>query len=121
MSDRTRPDLWIGHVTLIVSDPIRAHDYYESMGARSVVKGDDFSITELRGGTHLVLEKGMPTPGDAPFDLMVEDLQASHARFLDTGLNVSEIIQGQPHSVFVLTDLDGHRVIVFDSHVIGPV
>ena len=65
-------------------------------GARSVVKGDDFSITELRGGTHLVLEKGIPTPGDAPFDLMMEDLQASHARFLDAGLNVSEIIPGQP-------------------------
>ena len=32
MSDRTRPDLWIGHVTLIVSEPIRAHDYYESLG-----------------------------------------------------------------------------------------
>jgi catechol 2,3-dioxygenase-like lactoylglutathione lyase family enzyme len=121
MTTEARPELWVGHVTLTVGDPARAHDYYESLGLRSVQRADDLSIAELRGGTHLVLRPGTPTPGGAPFDLMVEDLPAAHARWSETGLDVSEILQGDNHSVLVLTDLDGYRVIVFDSHVVGDV
>ena len=104
-----------------VSDPPRAHDYYVGLGMRSVLRGDDFAITELRGGTHLVLEAGEVEPGDAPFDLMVEDLPATHTRFRDAGLDVSDIITGDIHDVFVLADPDGKRIVVFSSHVIGPV
>lgn len=41
-----------------VSDPQRSHDYYVALGMRSVLSGDKLAITELRGGTHLVLEVG---------------------------------------------------------------
>ncbi len=119
-----RPDLWVGHITMNVSDPARAHDYYVGLGMRSVLKADDFAITELRGGTHLVLEAGEVgevEPGDAPFDLMVEDLPATHARFRDAGFDVSDIIAGDIHDVFVLEDPDRKRIVVFNSHVIGPV
>jgi catechol 2,3-dioxygenase-like lactoylglutathione lyase family enzyme len=121
MNDDERPPLWVGHVTMSVSDPQRSHDYYVGLGMRSVVPGDQFAITELRGGTHLVLEVGEVEPGDAPFDLMVEDLPAMHSRFQEAGLDVSDIISGDVHDVFVLTDPDGKRIVVFNSHVIGPV
>jgi catechol 2,3-dioxygenase-like lactoylglutathione lyase family enzyme len=119
--DDDRPSLWVGHVTMSVSNPSSAHDYYVGLGMRSVLRGDDFAITELRGGTHLVLEAGEGEPGDAPFDLMVEDLPATHAQFREAGLDVSDIITGDIHDVFVLEDPDGKRIVVFSSHVIGPV
>ena len=115
------PPLWIGHVGMTVADPARSHDYYVGLGMRSVHRGDDFAITELRGGTHLIFNPGEPEPGDAPFDLMVEDLPAMHARFAQAGLDVSEIIPGEIHDVFVLEDPDKQRVVVFNSHVIGTV
>jgi catechol 2,3-dioxygenase-like lactoylglutathione lyase family enzyme len=106
---------------MAVSDPARAHDYYVALGMRSVLRGDDFAITELRGGTHLVLERGETEPGDAPFDLMVDDLPAAHAQFREARLDASDIIAGEVHDVFVLTDPDGKRIVVFNSHVVGPV
>ena len=120
-ADEDRPPLWVGHVTMSVSDPARAHDYYVGLGMRSVLRGDEFAITELRGGTHLVLEAGEVEPGDAPFDLMVEDLPAMHAQFREAGLDVSDIIPGEIHDVFVLEDPDRKRIVVFNSHVIGAV
>lgn len=119
-SDR-RPPLWIGHVVMTVSDPQRSHDYYAGLGMRSVESGEEFAIVELRGGTHLLFEPGPSEPGDAPFDLMVDDLGTTHERFRRAGLDVSEIITGDPHDVFVLTDPDGKRIVVFNSHVVGPV
>jgi catechol 2,3-dioxygenase-like lactoylglutathione lyase family enzyme len=116
-----RPDLWVGHVAMAVSDPGRAHDYYVGLGMRSVHRGDDIAITELRGGTHLVLFPGNPEPGAAPFDLMVEDLPAAHARFVAAGLDVSDIDHGDIHDSFSLTDPDGQRISVSNSHVVGTV
>ena len=120
-ADDDRPAVWVGHISMSVSDPLRAHDFYVKLGMRSVLRADDFAVTELRGGTHLVLAPGETEPGDAPFDLMVEDLAASHARFSDAGLDVSEIIPGEIHDVFVLEDPDRKRIVVYSSHVIGPV
>jgi catechol 2,3-dioxygenase-like lactoylglutathione lyase family enzyme len=121
MKDDQRPSLWVGHVAMSVSDPQRSHDYYVALGMRSVVCGDEFAIAELRGGTHLILEVGAVEPGDAPFDLMVDDLSTTHARFAQAGLHVSEILTGDIHDVFVLTDPDGQRIVVFNSHVVGAV
>ena len=51
-TDQSRPPLWVGHVAMTVTDPRAAHDWYVALGMRTVMAGDDFSITELRGGTH---------------------------------------------------------------------
>ena len=68
-----------------------------------------------------MLEPGTTEPGDAPFDLMTDDLSGTHRRFVDQGLDVSDIIEGDIHNVFVLTDPDGHRLVVSDDHSVGPV
>lgn len=52
---------------------------------------------------------------------MVEDLTATHAQFKEAGVDVSDIITGDVHDVFALTDPDGQRIVVFNSHVIGLV
>jgi hypothetical protein len=46
----------------------------------------------MRGGTHLILMlKEELIAGDAPFDLMVDDLHATHQRFTSLGLSPSQI------------------------------
>ena len=59
---------------------------------REVETNRQVAVLELRGGTHLVLVPGAsPTNADAPFDLMVEDLEATHAEWAGRGLDVSPI------------------------------
>jgi len=116
-----RPALWVGHVTLTVRDVASAYEFYRGLGMRPVHQDDGFGIVELRGGTHVLLQSGEPAGGDAPFDLMVDDLPGTHRAWTSEGLEVSEIITGDVHDVFVLTDPDGHRFVVYDSHAVGPV
>ena len=113
--------MWIGHVAMTVTDPQRSHDFYVSVGMRPVFIGPDVAITELRGGTHLVLLPGAVTAGPAPFDLMVDDLAATHNRLQSLGCEVTSIVPGDIHATFVLTDPDGISVRFSDSHVVGTV
>ena len=88
---------------------------------RQVERNDQMTILELRGGTHLLLFQSDPAPGDAPFDLMVDDLEATHAAWERLGLDVSPIDRGRIHSAFVLRDPDGNNITINSSHVVGDV
>ena len=118
----TRPPVWIGHARLTVSDLGRSADFWHTVGMREVERNEHVVVLELRGGTHLVLLPGTPAAGgDAPFDLMVEDLDATHAEWERLGLDVSPIERGRIHSAFVVRDPDGTNVTVNSSHVVGDV
>jgi catechol 2,3-dioxygenase-like lactoylglutathione lyase family enzyme len=117
-----RPPVWIGHARLSVSDLDRSADFWRTVGMREIERNEQIVVLELRGGTHLVLRPGRPpSTADAPFDLMVEDLEATHAEWERLGLNVSPIDRGRIHSAFVLRDPDGNTVTVNSSHVVGDV
>ena len=89
---------------------------------RPVERNEHVAVLELRGGTHIVLVPGgRSDTTDAPFDLMVEDLEATHAAWDAKGLRVSAIEHGRIHSAFSLRDPDGYVIEVNSSHVIGPV
>jgi catechol 2,3-dioxygenase-like lactoylglutathione lyase family enzyme len=118
----TRPPVWIGHTRLTVSDLDRAADFWRTVGTREIVRNEQIVVLELRGGTHLVLLPGAPSAGaDAPFDLMVEDLERTHGEWERLGLDVSPIQRGRIHSAFVLRDPDGTAITVNSSHVVGAV
>jgi catechol 2,3-dioxygenase-like lactoylglutathione lyase family enzyme len=116
-----RPPVWVGHLVLNVSDLSRSVEFWREIGMRQVEKNDHVAVLELRGGTHLVLVPGTPHPGGAPFDLMVEDLEATHAAWTARGLKPSDIERGRIHAAFTVPDPDGHVVTVNDSHVDGVV
>jgi catechol 2,3-dioxygenase-like lactoylglutathione lyase family enzyme len=117
-----RPAVWIGHAVLPVSDVDRSADFWHELGTREIERNDEVAIFELRGGTHLILVPGTPPPdADAPFDLMVEDLDATHAQYQARGIEPSPIEQGRIHSMFTVRDPDGRRVTVNSSHVVGEV
>jgi len=84
-----------------------------------VHKGSDVAIFELRGGTHLILiaKRGV-VPGDAPFDLMVEDLRATHQRFTSLGLAPSpiQVLPSIDHELFRVREPAGHLITFYSDH-----
>ena len=116
-----RPPIWIGHALLTVSDLPKSADFWVAIGMREIELNDEVAIMELRGGTHLLLLPGTPTPADAPFDLMVEDVAAARARWSEQGFTVSDLEHMHSHDSFWLSDPDGTRVLVNSTHVIGVV
>jgi catechol 2,3-dioxygenase-like lactoylglutathione lyase family enzyme len=113
-----RPPVWIGHVVMTTPDLARSASFWTKIGMREVFVGDDITIFELRGGTHLLLFPGEAEP-QAPFDLMVDDLDATHARFADAGLDISTIGANNNHRWFTVREPSGAVVTVNDTHV-GP-
>ena len=118
----SRPSVWIGHAVLTVSDVDTSADYWRDLGMREVERNEHVAVLELRGGTHLVLVPGTPPDdADTPFDLMVEDVDATHAEWAARGLDPTPIERGRIHAAFTMRDPDGYRVTVNSSHVVGEV
>ena len=112
-----RPPVWIGHVSLRTRTLDESATFMERTGMRSVFRGDDVVIMELRGGTHLVvLHDEDAEPGAARFDLMVEDIDAAYADYAGFA-EVSEIERGNIHDSFVVTEPGGNTIVVNSSHV----
>lgn len=113
-----RPPVWIGHVTMQTTKLTESNKFMIELGLRPIVDGDGFAVLELRGGTHLVLlpVEG-PLSGPAPFDLMVEDLDATHSDLSARGLSPSEISRGNIHDSFEVRDPSGLDVKFNSSHV----
>jgi hypothetical protein len=93
--------------------------FMQLVGMRLIASGDEFAVLELRGGTHLVLTADPESKLiKADFDLMVEDLDATHARFTELTLNPGDIERGQIHDSFELRD-PGGTIITFNSSHVG--
>jgi catechol 2,3-dioxygenase-like lactoylglutathione lyase family enzyme len=111
----------VGHVVLPVPDVSRSHAFFCKLGMRDLGHDGPVAILELRGGTHLLLvpggerEDGEP----APFDLMVEDLEASRDLYGAAGLAPSAIASNPFHRYFTLALPSGHVLTVNSSHVSG--
>jgi len=115
-----RPPVWVGHIRMTTDRLDASFDFMVKVGMRPLVKRDDFAVLELRAGTHLVLSgQDAIEPGEAPFDLMVEDLDATHAYLDGLGLEPSEISEGRIHRSFTVRDPCGHSVKFNSSHASG--
>jgi catechol 2,3-dioxygenase-like lactoylglutathione lyase family enzyme len=108
----------VGHVTLPTPDLPATRDFMVKLGMRPIAQGDDFAVLELRGGTHvLLLPSAQTASGSAYFDLMVDDLDATHDRFQALGLAPSEIRSGRVHRSFTIDAPSGHTFTFNSSHV----
>jgi Glyoxalase/Bleomycin resistance protein/Dioxygenase superfamily len=117
-----RPPVAVGHVRLTVTDIGAAARWLETVGLRPIVTMDDLAVLELRGGTHVVVRQGErpPAPGTgAPFDLMVDDVDATHREYAAKGLSPSPIRRGHIHDSFDLTGPDGWAFTINSSHAGG--
>ena len=114
-----RPPVAIGHVMFEARDVAGAAEWFETIGLRPVARGDDFAVLELRGGTHLVIARAARRAkrgAEAPFDLMVDDVDAARRGFAAQGLEPSRIHRGSIHDSFVLPGPEGARFTVLSSH-----
>ena len=121
-----RPLVWVGHVLLEAPDVAATSRWCQQIGMRLIFEeADRVAVLELRGGTHLVVTPGVVTPGDepvsegadAPFDLMVENIEEAHDRYAAAGLEPGDIASGSIHSSFGMVAPSGHVVTVNSSHV----
>ena len=112
----------MGHLVLTARDVARTAAFWDAIGLRNVAREEQITIFELRGGTHLLLFPGEPPgPHDGMFDLMVDDLDATHAAWSEKGLAPSDITRGEIHDQFVVRDPDGREFTVSNTHVMGVV
>ncbi len=116
--NESRPPVWVGHVSMATSTLTESQTFMERLGMRPMFRNESVAIFELRGGTHLVLVADENArAGDAPFDLMVEDLDETHAEFAERGLSPSPIERGRIHASFTVTEPGGGRITVNSTHV----
>ena len=117
-----RPPVAVGHVRLPVDDVAAAARWLENVGLRPIVTMTDLAVLELRGGTHVVLRKTEPPPAagaPAPFDLMVDDVDATHRDYAEKGLSPTPISRGRIHDSFQVAGPGGWLFTVNSSHASG--
>ena len=94
-------------------------EFMQLLGMRWVAGSDNFAVLEMRGGTHLVLtDDPESTLVKGDFDLMVEDLDIAHTRYLELGLEPGDIERGEIHDSFEMRE-PGGTVITFNSSHVG--
>ena len=114
-----RPPVWIGHVAMHSDKVGETSRFMQLIGMRPVFENDEIAVLELRGGTHLVVTANAESELlRGSFDLMVEDLDATHARFTGLGLEPGDIERGSIHDSFELRE-PGGSVIMFNSSHVG--
>jgi len=117
-----RPAVAVAHVVLETDRMEASAQFMRAIGMRPVFDGPRVSVYEMRGGTHLILMlKEAVSPGDAAFDLMVDDLHAIHRRFSSLGLAPSPIEPRAAidHEVFTVREPAGHVITFFSNHASG--
>jgi hypothetical protein len=117
-----RPPVAVGHVHIKVSDVAAAAHWLETVGLRPIVTLDGLAVLELRGGTHVVVRQAEQPPEAgtaAPFDLMVDDIEAAHRTYAGKGLSPSAIRRGRIHDSFDLAGPDGWAFTINSSHASG--
>ena len=123
-ADQDRPLFAIGHMRMAVADVGEAYRFFARYGMREILERPSFAILELRGGTHLILSEGdepVPPGTRAPFDIMVDDVDAVHARFVADGVEVTDIERGNIHDSFSVAGPSGYAIPFNSSHVAGIV
>jgi len=118
MSRTERPPVWIGHVSINTRDLDASEVFMKSIGLRPIFRNDSVAVMELRGGTHIVLAADPDAePAEAPFDFMVEDIDATQAEVSKLDSEVTVVERGEIHDWFYATEPGGNRIKFNSSHV----
>ena len=117
-----RPPVAVGHVRLPTTDVTGTARWLVSVGLRPIFEDAELAVLEFRGGTHVVVRKVEEAPkagAAAPFDLMVDDIEAARRDYMAKGLGPSDISRGRIHDSFHVAGPDGYDFTVNSSHAGG--
>ncbi len=117
-----RPPVAVGHVRLPVRNVPTTSAFLQQLGLRKIFEKDTFAVLELRGGTHLILEKSRhrTKPGtQAPVDFMVDDVKLARAKYAKLGMQPTRIKSGTIHSSFTIPGPDAWSFKITSSHTGG--
>ena len=117
-----RPPVAVGHVRLPTTDVAAAARWLVSVGLRPIFEDAELAVLEFRGGTHVVVrkaEEAQKAGTAAPFDLMVDDIEAARRNYAARGLGPSDISRGRIHDSFHVAGPDGYDFTVNSSHAGG--
>ena len=117
-----RPPIAVGHVRLPVKNVLTTSAFLQQLGLRKIFEKDTFAVLELRGGTHLVLEKSRKrtkSGTQAPVDFMVDDVKKARAKYAKMGMKPTRIKSGTIHSSFFIPGPDGWSFKITSSHAGG--
>lgn len=120
--DDNKPLVGVAHVVLHTDRMAESVHFMRALGMRLLFDGPEISVLEMRGGTHLLLmHSDKVAAGEAPFDLMVDDLHDSHRRLSALGLAPSpiEACPAIAHELFTLREPAGRLITIFSSHASG--
>jgi hypothetical protein len=109
-------------VRLPTTDVAAAARWLETVGLRPIFASAELAVLELRGGTHVVVrttQQPLQPGAAAPFDLMVDDIEAARRDYAAKGLGPSDITRGRIHDSFHLTGPDEQDFTVTSSHAGG--
>jgi catechol 2,3-dioxygenase-like lactoylglutathione lyase family enzyme len=104
---------------LPVKDVSATNAFLQELGLRPVFERETLAVLELRGGTHLIVEKSRKRikPGaQAPVDFMVDDVKKARAKYAEMGLKPTRIKSGTIHSSFFVPGPDGWSYKITSSH-----
>jgi hypothetical protein len=114
----SRPAVWVGHIGMHSECVAESSEFMQKIGMRLITSDEGFALLELRGGTHLVITTDATSSlVKGSFDLMVDDIDASHAKFIELGLNPGTIERGNIHDSFTLREPGGCEILFNSSHV----
>ena len=114
-----RPAVAIGHISYEVADVARSAKFLAALGVRPIMRQRNFAVMELRGGTHIVVSKAKDKTekgAEAPFDLIVDDVDAFRAACVKQGLKPRRMSRGSIHDRFDVMDPSGYRLTILSSH-----
>ena len=117
-----RPPIAVGHVCLPVKNVLTTSAFLQQLGLRNIFEKDTFAVLELRGGTHLVLEKSRKrtkSGTQAPVDFMVDDVKQARSKYAKMGMKPTRIKSGTIHSSFFVPGPDGWSFKITSSHAGG--
>ncbi len=117
-----RPPVAVGHVCLPVKNVLTTSAFLQELGLRKIFEKDTFAVLELRGGTHLILEKSprrIKSGTQSPVDFMVDDVKEARLKYANMGMKPTRIKSGTIHSSFFIPGPDGWSFKITSSHTGG--
>lgn len=116
-----RPPVAVGHVHLPVKSVPTSSAFLQELGLRPIFENEKqtFAVLELRGGTHLIIEKSRKRPKEgtqAPVDFMVDDVKKAREKYAKLGMKPTRIKTGSVHSSFFIPGPGGWSFKITSSH-----